>query len=239
MSGGAVGSLSFQPETVKSTEVGIKSEWFDRRLRANLDLYTATYDHTQSSQSGFNVGLPALGVVVIDNGTLKAKGVEFETSAVLTRGLVLGGSIGYTDAFLENPNPVVTAGHSFANSGVPQWIGNVNGQYESLPIAGDAYMSFRLDGNFQGKFRAIPYTDLATTLPAFTPYEFSKARWIVNSRVALKDIKIGSATAELALWARNLLDNKDATYELQFGTIQVDSSFELARTFGADISFRF
>ena len=239
MSGGAVGSLSFQPETVESAEVGIKSEWLDRRLRVNLDLYTATYDHTQSSQSGFNVGLPALSVVVIDNGTLKAKGVEFEASAVLTRGLVLGGSIGYTDAYLENPNPIVTAGHSFAVSGVPAWIGNLNGQYETVPIVGDAYMSFRLDGNFQGKFRAIPYTDLATTLPAFAPYEFSKARWIVNSRVALKDIKFGGANAELALWARNLFDNKDATYELQFGTIQVDSSFELARTFGADISFKF
>jgi iron complex outermembrane recepter protein len=239
MSGGAVGSLSFQPETVESTEVGIKSEWFDRRLRANLDLYTATYDHTQSSQSGLNVGLPALSVVVVDNGTLKAKGVEFETSAVLTRGLVLGGSIGYTDAFLENPNPIVAAGHPFAVAGVPAWIGNLNGQYESLPIVGDTYMSFRLDGNFQGKFRAIPYTDLATTLPAFAPYEFSKARWIVNSRVALKDLKIGGANAELALWARNLLDNKDATYLLQFGTIEVDSSFELARTFGADISFKF
>jgi iron complex outermembrane receptor protein len=239
MSGGAVGSLSFQPETVESTEVGIKSEWFDQRLRVNLDLYNATYDHTQSSQSGFNVGLPAFSVVVIDNGTLRAKGAEFEASALLTRGLMVGGSMGYTDAYLEDPNPIVTAGHPFALTGVPQWIGNLNGQYETLPIAGDAYMSFRVDGNFQGKFRAIPYTDLAATLPAFLPYEFSPARWIVNSRVALKGMKIGGANAELALWARNLFNNKDSTYELQFGTIEVDSSFELARTFGADISFKF
>jgi iron complex outermembrane recepter protein len=239
MSGGAVGSLSFQPETVESPEVGIKSEWLDHRLRANLALYSATYYHTQSSQSGLNVGLPELSVVVIDNGTLSAKGFEFEGSALLTRGLTFGGSIGYTDAYLEDPNPIVTAGHSFALSGVPKWVGNLNGQYESMPVLGDAFLSFRIDGNYQGKYRAIPYTDLATTLPAFLPYEFTDARWIVNTRLALKDFKLSGADAEVALWARNLFNNKAALDELQFGTIEVDSSFELARTFGADLSVRF
>jgi iron complex outermembrane receptor protein len=239
MSGGAVGTLSFQPETVESGEVGIKSEWFDRRLRVNLDAYLATYDHTQSSQSGFNVGLPAFGVVVIDNGTLKAKGVEFEGSAVLARGMTVGGSLGYTDAYLENPNPVVTGGHPFKLSAVPQWVGNVNGQYDTLPVVGDAYLSLRTDANFEGKFRAINRTDLTTTEPAFAPYEFSKARWIVNSRLALKDIKVGGGHAEVALWARNLFNNDDSIYLLQFGTIQVDASYELERTFGADISFKF
>ena len=84
-----------------------------------------------------------------------------------------------------------------------------------------------------------PRYSCATTLAAFTPYQFSDARWILNTRLALKDFNLAGARAEVGLWSRNLLNNKDATYELQFGTIEVDSSFEFARTFGVDLSAKF
>src|SRR5690606_5376519 len=81
LSGGAVGALEFAPETVKSFEGGIKSDWLDRRLRVNVTGWWAHYKHSQAAQSGSTVGQPELSVVVIDNGPLKAWGLEFELVA--------------------------------------------------------------------------------------------------------------------------------------------------------------
>jgi iron complex outermembrane receptor protein len=234
-----VGILSFQPETVESIEAGLKSEFFNRRVRFNAAVYDATYKHSQSSQSGTNVGQPQLGVVVIDNGTLKAQGFELELTAVPVQGLTLNGSVGYTEAKNTSPNPIVTQGQPYKTSGMPKWIGSVNAQYETQPLWDEATMAFRVDANYQGKFRAIPNPNIETFMPVFAPYEFNAARWIVNSRVALRDVQIGSARTEVALWAKNLLNNKDATYPLLFGDIQHNSSFQPARTYGVDVIINF
>jgi iron complex outermembrane recepter protein len=244
LSGGSAGPLSFDPETVASWEAGLKSEWFDRRLRFNLAVYQATYKHTQSAQSGTNVvidgqSLSAFGVVVIDNGTTKAKGIEVEVVAAPVTGLTLGGSLGYTDVTWENPSPFLTQGRPVAPSGIPKVMAAANAQYVTPPLVGDATMLFRIDGIYQGKFRAAPFTDVTTATPVFAPYEINPARWIVNARVALRDIKFGSLTGELGVWSRNLTNNRDAVYPLQFGSIQHNASYQPARTFGADFIVTF
>jgi iron complex outermembrane receptor protein len=239
LSGGAVGPFSFAPETVKAGEIGLKSELFDRRLRVNAAAWIAHYKNTQTSQSGTNVGRPEFGVIVIDNGPLKAKGFEVEAVAAPVRGLTMGGSLSYTDAKLTDPNPALAQGNRFKLGSMPTWMGSVNAQYETSPIFGDAYLMFRADANYQGRYRVLPNPDVEIQIPAFAPYEFSPARWIVNARVALRDVKIGSANTELGLWARNLFDNKDANYTFQFGDIEMNSSFQAARTYGVDLILNF
>jgi len=239
LSGGAVGPLTFKPETVRSWEGGVKSDLLDRRLRVNLALWDATYKHSQSSQSGQNVGQPQLGVVVIDNGTLDANGFELEVVAAPRRDLTFGGSVGYTDAKLKNPNPVVAQGRGYKLTGVPKWVGNLNAQYQTEPLYRDAYLFLRVDANYQGKFRSIPDPDVEINMPVFAPYEFTPSRWIVNARAAVRDLKLAGADAEVGLWARNLFDNKDAAYSLLFGDFEHNSSYQPARTFGVDLILQF
>lgn len=239
LSGGAVGDLSFDPETVESWEAGLKSEWLNRRLQVNLALYQATYKHSQSAQAGLNVGRSDLGVVVIDNGSLKAKGAELDVVLVPAQGLKLGATMGYTDARLVNPNPIVTQGRQYKLGSNPKWIGSLNAQYVSPAIFADAYFFFRLDASFQGKFRAIPFPDISTTQPIFAPFEYNPSRWIVNGRAALRDVKIGTSTVEVGLWGRNLLNNKDPLYPLLFSNIQYNASYQPARTYGLDILMEF
>ena len=245
LSGGAIGQISFQPETVKSAEIGVKSEIFDRRLRINVALFDAVYNHSQSAQSGSVVilnGVPqtALGTVVIDNGTLKSRGFEMEATAAPIEGVTFGGSVGYASHKLTNPNPLVTGGQPFELVGVPNWVGALYGQYRSPPVLGNANLFIRLDANYQGKFRAIPQPNIGNLIPSFAPYEFTPARWIMNGRVALQRIEIGSlATGELAVWARNLTNNKDPLYTLKFGNFELNSSYQPARTIGADFTINF
>jgi len=239
LSGGAVGQLSFASEEVTSWEAGMKADWLDGRLRTNLAVYHAVYEDIQSAQGGVNVGQPQLGVVVIDNGELTAKGVELEVSASPVAGLMVGGSMGYTNTSLKNPNPVVAQGREYRATAMPEWIGSVYAQYVTAPLIGDAAMYFRVDGNYQGKDRSIPFPDIATAMPVFAPYEFYSSRWIFNGRVALQNIALGAADAEISLWGRNLLNNKDPVYALLFGDIQHNASYVPARTYGLDVVLNF
>lgn len=240
LSGGRIGDApAFQPETVRSWELGLKSEFLDRKVRLNLALYDAKYEHSQSSQSGQNVGLPQYSVVVIDNGPLRARGVEAELTVAPARGLTLGGSVAYTDAKLTDPNIIATQGRPYALIGTGKWNGSVNAQYVTGTLFDEASMLFRIDGNYQGKYRQIPFLDLATVSPALEPYAFNPARWVVNGRIALRDIKAGSLKGEVALWARNLFNNKDPMYLLAFGDYLVNSSYQQARTFGLDFIVRY
>ncbi|MCW1428360.1 TonB-dependent receptor [Novosphingobium sp. JCM 18896] len=244
LSGGAVGQISFEPETVLSQEVGLKSEWLDRRLRVNLALWHAKYKNVQSAQSGsvvtFNgVNQAALGVVVISNGEVNAKGFELEVNAAPADGLTFGGSVGYTDANLKNPSPLVAQGRPYKLTGVAPWIASLNGQYVTPPLFDDATMFFRLDATYQGKYRTIPFTDVASVTPAFAPYEFTEARWILNGRVALRDFNVGPAKGEIGLWGRNLTNNRSAQYFLQFGDFEANASYQQARTWGVDFILDF
>jgi len=239
LSGGAIGVLPWAPETVKSWEAGVKADLLDRRLRINLALYQAKYDHSQSSQSGLNAGHPELPVIIIDNGPIKAKGAELEVTVAPVDGLTFGGSVGYTDSKLTDPNPLVAQGREYLLTGIPKWSGNLNAQYVSQPVVGNASMLFRIDANYTGRYRATPFTDIATKVPAFAAYEFSPSRWILNGRIALRDVDLGRLSGEIGLWGRNLTDNKDQLYSLVFGDIERNASYQQARTWGVDLIVNF
>jgi len=239
LSGGAVGPFTFAPETVKSGELGLKSEFLDHRLRINGAVWKANYQHSQSAQSGANVGQPQLGVVVIDNGPLKAYGAELEATVRPTQGLTVSGSVGYTHSKLTDPNPVAAQGQPYAVTGRPKWIGALNAQYETQPVFNDAYLVFRADANYKGKERSIPNPVIERTIPAYAPYKFIPASWTVNARVSLRDVKAGPGTAEIGLWARNLFNNNDVAYPFPFGDIGYTASYVPARTYGVDLIFNF
>jgi iron complex outermembrane receptor protein len=85
-------SLQFDPEHATSEEVGIKSEWFDRRLRLNLAGFHTDYRGIQlNSQLG-------LSPTLVNAGDARIWGAEAEADAVLGHGLSFTAALGYTDA---------------------------------------------------------------------------------------------------------------------------------------------
>jgi len=244
LSGGAVGEVTFAPETVKSAELGVKSEWLDHKLRVNLTGWYAKYQHLQAAQSGSIIGSP-ISVVVIDNGPLKTYGMELELVAKPVDGLTFSGNLGYTHKELLAPNSYfIDHLQNYKYGGVPTWTGNVSAQYETQPIAGTATFLARLDANFQGKYRGIADANVGvptapTYIAAFAPFEFVPSQWTVNGRVALRNIEIGGGNAEVGVWARNLFNNDKPLFPFQFGDILLTSSYAQPRTFGLDVVVRF
>jgi iron complex outermembrane receptor protein len=238
VSGGSEAGLPWDPETVESWEAGVKADLLNRRLRTNLAVWHASYQHVQAAQGGRAVGHPEIGTAVADQGDVQAKGFEFEATAVPMDGVTVGASLGYTDVTFGTVNPVLIA----ANFGAlqptffPKWTSSVNAQYESSPVFDEARVVLRADANWRDKESTLGNPGLAVSVPAFAPIRYSPASLILNARAALRDIRLGAFKGEIALWGRNLTDNKATLFPLTITSALAATSFQSARTYGVDFS---
>jgi len=253
VSGGSVGGVGFDPEKSKSWEAGIKSDFLNSKLRSNLSLFYTNYDNIQSSVSGHNVHHDDLGTLIVGQGPESAKGFEWEGSASVGYGITLNSSLGYTKIHFGDVNPVLqdsvqnnVPGFSFPNSDYlpvlsPEWTGGLGGQYESDPVFGQSYVSFSLGGTWHSKERVDPNSGRSEALPDFGHYAFVPASWVFNSRLALKkiDLGFGGAEGEVALWGRNLTDNRYPNYILNIGGLALGANYIEARSYGVDFTAKF
>lgn len=256
VSGGSVAGIPFAPETVTSWEAGIKADLFDRKLRTNLALFHASYKHVQGPSAPTSpeardfvdrfTGNPAIkdfvGTFVADLGNIKAKGFELDVTAAPARGVTLGGSLSFTDTdyVFINPLQIPESGVQPLLNNRPRWRGSVYGQYDSPPIgAGDAYLSIRGDAFWQDEY--ILTTD--PTHPIYAsfgaPIRNTPSYWLINGRVALRDLDLGGINAELAAWAKNLTDKRVLNAGLNLSGILASANFIPARTYGVDLTVRF
>lgn len=236
VSGGSVSGIPFPPETVKAWEAGAKAELFDRRLRANLALFIADYKNLQAVSGGqfLTPPDPNRGTLVLREGDLATRGAELELLAVPIRGLTLGASGGYTHSKFSNVNPLIHAPGEPATIR-PKWTANLSAQYETEPLFGDARLMFRVDGNWRSRYRALRQTTLTS---AYDPVLYSDAMWVVNSRIALRDINLGGSKVELAGWVRNLTDSDNPAQPIFFGSFAT-TNYQRARTYGVDLTLSF
>ena len=93
-----------EPETANSYEIGMKSEFFDNRLRLNTSLFYVDYDDIQITLN-VDVGGPLLVPSLANAGIAEIKGVEVEFDAVPTDWLNIQASLGYIDAEYDSFSP--------------------------------------------------------------------------------------------------------------------------------------
>jgi iron complex outermembrane receptor protein len=84
----------YEPEYVATWEAGMKSEWFNNRLRFNGTLFYSDYedkqeDVIQADASG------TVGTVILNAGDAEMYGVEMEFTALITSGLTAFANLGY------------------------------------------------------------------------------------------------------------------------------------------------
>jgi iron complex outermembrane receptor protein len=83
----------FAPETVVNYEAGLKSQWWDNRVRLNLSAFRMTYDDKQELL--FNGVTRILTIVNASEAT--SKGFEIESTFTPVSGVTLGFNYGYLD----------------------------------------------------------------------------------------------------------------------------------------------
>jgi len=260
VSGGTSVGVVYKPETVRSIEGGVKADLLDRRLRVNLAVFDAKYNHFQAPQGTSQEQSAALiillttplygaaiaqqlpgtvGTFVFDQGKLHAYGAELEVTAAPADGVGLGGSLGYTHTSYPYIDPLgiqVNGGQPIAPINRPKLTSTVWASYETPPLWDEATMTFRIDGNFRS--RSLLDQNQARNIPELEVLKATPAYWVWNARVALSHVNLGGGTFELAAWAKNFTNQKKTNFALIQPLVGA-ANFITARTYGLDLTAEF
>lgn len=95
---------SVDPETVDSYEIGLKSQWLDSRLTANLAVFNTEIDKYQSSVTEARSD-GSSATYIASAGTVRSRGAELDLSYQINDYLSVNSSVAYTEAtFLDYTN---------------------------------------------------------------------------------------------------------------------------------------
>ena len=136
---------AYDPETVDSYELGIKSEWLDNRLRFNGNIFYMEYDDKQEELQLPDDGDTGQKTVVENAASATIQGVELEVQAFLGEGLSLRGNVGYLDTEYDDFSYVDINGDTIDLSGLefrraPDWTGSLDMTYQWEMIGGIAWV---------------------------------------------------------------------------------------------------
>jgi iron complex outermembrane receptor protein len=186
----AAQAVPFDPETLKSYEIGVKSDLFDRRMRINASVFFSDYTNlllTLSSCPQYGVGLPC--AVVANAGDAEIKGAELETEIHPIEHLSIDGSISYLNFKYTSINPAAggparPTGPQFgmvpAYTPTRKW--SVGVQYE-IPLGSLGSLTPRIDASYQGDLytnganAATNHIDSYTLANARLTWRNSESSW--------------------------------------------------------------
>ncbi|HWX70077.1 MAG TPA: TonB-dependent receptor [Steroidobacteraceae bacterium] len=186
-----INGMTFKPETLTSYEVGLKSEFFDHRLRVNGAAYY--YDYKDYQALVYVIGL--LQQVVNSDAT--HKGAELELEWAPTESWRFGAGIAYVDAIIKNVlGRCCTASGEringdFVPGNAPRWTANAMARY-TLPV-GTGHLAFQVDGNYLSSF----WFNL-TDLPVVEQGGFGVANVRLNYTPASGKYEVGVSLENLA-----------------------------------------
>ncbi|WP_084733125.1 TonB-dependent receptor [Sphingobium chungbukense] len=200
---------AFNPEDVKSYEVGLKSDFWNNRARFNLAGYIMDRKNSQVDISSIQfVGTSSFNNLVTINapGITKIRGIEADLTVEPIDGLTLNASYAYT--YTKIPPVKITATDTTGASTsvyqnfyivfTPRNAASGSIDY-ALPIGGgDTKLKFHFDGNYSQATQA--FDQFATK---------NDSSLIFNGRISLADIGTGHGrNLTLSLWGRNLFNEQ-------------------------------
>jgi len=200
---------SFNPEFVTTFEVGVKSEFADRRVRLNAAAFFMDYTDMQLG----SISADASGnlILIIGNAAkAEVKGFEADLTALPSERWLISAGIGYLDAeYIDTGTATdVTTSSTFAKT--PEWSGNASFEY-TLPLNGSfGELRFRGDWSYRSKV----YNDIVNT-ESVSQASFS----LVGGRITLHNEK---HDYDIVLSGTNLTDE-----------IYLSGGFSTLNSFGA------
>lgn len=241
---------AFGPESVKSYEIGAKTELFDRLVRLNLAGYMM--DRTDS-QVDFNFFIPQPNGTVRNTletvnaeGVTKIKGIEADLTVRPTDSLSFGLSYAYTDVKIP---PARNTVQEQLNASLTPPV--------TTPVFQDVYVVYTPKHAVSGSIdfetpvggagaAAKLHLDANYSSPSFT-FDNENVRnekaFLVNGRLSLADIPMSDNGQMLtvALWGRNLF-NESHIYRRSNanGPVLGDyANFNAPRTIGVEATVNF
>jgi len=238
----------YGPEFVTEYEGGLKSEWFDHRLRINASYYVDKFDHAQKLITTLTPS--GAFITTIQNvASATIQGADLESQLSATERLTVGGTLGYQkgkyDSYLVQ-GVDVGGGYRFAH--LPKWSYTLWANYKQPTDFG--FVSANLNWRWVDKQSlsegvrgpesrppGIPTSALAVGAPESLTQE--PAFGLLNGRLAAH---LDGPNMEISLWGSNILDKKYHVYRndlIASGLGFVYGTWGPRRAYGVEVSKRF
>lgn len=191
---GGLDNFSYEPESVDSYELGVKSTLLDDTLRLNADVWLAEYDDFQVFQRIYNTsGNPSTQLT--NAGKVTNQGMDMEVTWIPIDRLQFTLNAAYLDTNYDKFENADGADYKdnelpFA----PEWKTYVGVQYIQ-PLGDVGELAFNVD---------YSYTDEQYTDPGNLSDDQLDSYDLINGRVTYTP---ASQNWELAVWGKNLADD--------------------------------
>ena len=202
-SGGFVGRINapgaigpYDPESIDTFEAGMKGDFLDRRLRANLAAFYMIYEDMQLAQNYILPSGSPVGTTIYNVAESEIWGTELELEALLSENLSLKASAAYLSAEYEDfitSDGADLSGERLQNA--PKWTASAGLNYE-IPV-GPGYAEASLLYRYTGEKYLQGLSNPAIVEIQDTSLLNANIRWTPNSE---------RWSAEV--WANNLLDER-------------------------------
>lgn len=230
--------VGFKPESISNYELGAKTEWFDRRLRANIAVFQEDYKDIQVSRFvGGNIGY------LTQNAALaRSRGFELDGAALASDHLEIDAAVGVAEARYQQYTNGCGAGCNLDGYrlNAPEFTLAVSAQY-THPLTGGLNWLARGDYSYRGDAPGSVINPQAMAPTSVYPYRLG-GFGTVDGRLGIEE----GSSWKVYLWAKNLLAkdylvNRGAYTNLALLAVTQDGVlYGAPRTFGihADYSFR-
>ena len=188
--------VPFEEERAENFEAGVKSEFFDNRLRVNIAAFQLDYDDLQ------NFLIDTAGGVTVANADAESRGVEVEVFAVPVSGLTLSTTYSYLDTEVKtfDGNPA-NVGNTLPRS--PKHSVGVSAEYRRDVQNLGEFMA-RADYSYQSRSFLDVENTAASAIPQYD---------LLNLKLGL-ELNNG---VEVSVFGRNVTDEEYQVHAFDLG----------------------
>jgi iron complex outermembrane receptor protein len=235
---------NFNPESVISYELGLKSELFDRRLRLNAAAFHNVYSDLAVNIPRTDAPAGTFATRVGNAGKVTYTGFEVEGQVVLSETFNVEGNIGYIDIEYKE----FLAGQSTTAGAPPIDIASVNKPGYTSPLTAHTALNaqfplggdMRLIGRVSYTYEDGKYSFTNNIGSPFNEELRGNNRNIVDAQIGVDGISVGGAAAEVRLWVKNLTNQHDFVRGVDFGALGFAGGyFADPRTYGLTAGIKF
>jgi iron complex outermembrane receptor protein len=223
----------YEPEYVDSYEVGMKGDFLDSTLRANISAFYIDYDDKQEELIQPD-DFGGSNTVVKNAATVETYGVEAELTWVASQNLVFNGNVGYLDASYDkyiadiNGNGEVTDNSHLDLRRVPEWTAGLNGTYTRQigPGVFTAFVNYR-------------YTDDYWVEAANDPRGQLDSQGIVDANIAYQWNFEDGRNVRITAYGRDITDEESLGSAVVIPGVIAFTSFKGGSQYGVQVSGNF
>ncbi len=213
--------LAYDPEILENTEIGLRTDLLNGRLRFNATYFSTDWIGIQLAATVIDRGngSEVTELVPQNAASAEAEGFEFELSWAATENLLLQANLGFLDtAYTDSMSPAVTLNTEFSRA--PEETYNLGIQYD-MDLSNGGSLVLRYDANYTGPYWRSDTPSLRRNAYG-VPHDYEAGDyWLHNARLVYAP---PTGNYQLSVYGTNLTNE----YHLNSGFLHNIWQFDFA-----------